>query len=571
MSSGRDPFRGGPLTLCVLTKQLRRISRAGGGYHPQFVGDDPDARRLAARVLGVFQGHVGEPRRALDDSLERLERDAEAFKLVRGFAKLVERDTTFETRAPLPPERVRRSVFEAAEAVGVASDDERARALADAADALGTDTQTLEASLYADRDSAQVVASVEADPTPAELCARYDFALAAAALLDATMVRLRTSDPAALVSAVKREGLLYEVVETEDGLDGPDDETHDGSDPTLSTREVVVTGPDALFRRTRRYGVAFANLLRTVARTAPRWELTATVDDRGTDRTLQLSDADVPVPDAPTGEPAFDSGVEASFAARFRALDLDWTLVREPEPLVVDPAAAASDSETDATDSETDDTDSETAAPDRSMDAVDAPRVAIPDFAFDYDHADFRLFFEVMGFWTPAYVEKKLAQLRGLEDVALLVAVDESLGVGEDIAATGPDVIGYDGTVRVKEVVDVLREYESELAAAATADLPAELSPDADSVAVADLATEYGVPVDALDDVRFPDHERVGDTLVRPAVLERVAADLSAGDSFESASERLAAAGIDDASAALSRLGYRVAWEGLGGGALEKL
>jgi len=376
----------------VLTKRLRRISRAGGGYHPQFVGDDPDARRLAARVLGVFQGHVGEPRRALDDALERLERDAEGFKLVRGFAKLVERETSFETRAPLPPERVRRRVFEAAETLGVASADERARALSDAADALGTDTQSLEASLYADRESAQVVASVDADLTPEQLCARYDFALAAAALLDATTVRLRASDPAALVSAVKREGLLSEIVETGgDGARNVDgDEPGDGSEATLSTREVVVTGPDALFRRTRRYGVAFANLLQTVARTATRWELTATVDDRGTDRTLRLSDADVPVPDAPTGEPAFDSGVEASFAAGFRALDLDWTLVREPEPLVVDPEAATAP--------ETDSPDRETDSPDHPTDAVDAPRVAIPDFAFDYDHADFRLFFEVMGF-----------------------------------------------------------------------------------------------------------------------------------------------------------------------------
>jgi len=536
----------------VLTKRLRRISRAGGGYHPQFVGDDPDARRLAARVLGVFQGHVGEPRRELDDALETLEREAEEFKLVRGLAKLVERDATFETRAPLPPERVRRSVFEAAEAVGVATEEERTRALTDAADALGTDTQTLETSLYADRESAQVVASLEADTSPEELCARYDFALAAAALLDATTVRLRASDPATLVSAVEREGLLYEVVETSgDDTGAVGDETGDESGATLSTRVVVVTGPDALFRRTRRYGVAFANLLRTVARTAPRWELTATVDDRGTDRTLQLSDADVPVPEPPTGEPAFDSGVEASFAARFRALDLDWTLVREPEPLVVDPARAT--------------------AADPETDAVDAPRVAIPDFAFDYDHADFRLFFEVMGFWTPAYVEKKLAQLRGLEDVALLVAVDESLGVGEDVATTGANVIGYDGTVRVKDVVDVLREHESELAAAATTDLPAKLSPEADTVAVADLAAEYGVPADALDDVAFPDHERVGDTLVRPVVLERVAADIAAGDAFETVSERLGAAGIDDASAALSRLGYRVAWEGLGGGTLEEL
>jgi len=37
-----------------------------------------------------------------------------------------------------------------------------------------------------------------------------------------------------------------------------------------------------------------------------------------------------------------------------------------------------------------------------------------------------------MGFWTPEYVAKKLGQLADVEDVDLLVAVDESLGVGGD-------------------------------------------------------------------------------------------------------------------------------------------
>jgi len=81
---------------------------------------------------------------------------------------------------------------------------------------------------------------------------------------------------------------------------------------------------------------------------------------------MRLSDGDVTVPGVePVAEPDFDSGVEADFAGRFRGLDLDWTLVREPETLET------------------------------------GNRVMIPDFAFDYDHADFRLFFEVMGFWTP--------------------------------------------------------------------------------------------------------------------------------------------------------------------------
>jgi hypothetical protein len=314
------------------------------------------------------------------------------------------------------------------------------------------------------------------------------------------------------------------------------------------TRELVVTGPDALFRRTRRYGTAFARLLRTVAGTAD-WRLTATIDDRGTDRELTLSDADVSVPDVePVAEPTYDSGVEADFAARFEGLDLDWDLVREPEPL----AAGA--------------------------------RAMIPDFAFVYrpgggdadtdpsgDGSPFRVFFEVMGFWTPEYVEKKLDQFATVDDdVELVVAVDESLAVAEDVAALDHRVLTYSGSVRVKDVVDTLRAYEAELVAAAAAALPAELSPDADAVSLSALADDYGVSEDALDAVSFPEHELVGRTLVRPAVLDALAGELEPGTSLSDAEELLAARGLTDASAVLSRLDYRVEWEGLGGGTLRR-
>ncbi len=512
----------------MLTKDLLRVSRAGGGFHPQFAGREH--RPLAARVIGTFQGHVGESRERLESALADLEREADDYKLVRGFAALLERESTFETRAPVDPVRARRATFRAAEAVGVVTADERETALEQVSESLGVSADDLEASLYADLDERQVLAVVDSRWDPDGLVAQYNLSLAQTALFDATEVRIRSSDPKALVSAIKRLRLMYEIRKTAAG------------------REVVVTGPTHLFRATRRYGTRFARLLRTVA-SAEEWHLEATIDDRGTDRPLDLSHDDpIRVPDAdPVATVSFDSGVEADFAARFSNLDLPWDLVREPEPLAT------------------------------------GTRVMIPDFAFDYRYGrpdsseanesrdgDVRVYFEIMGFWTPEYVEKKLSQLESVEDVDLLVAVDESLGVGEEIAARDHRAIPYTDTVRVKDVVDVLREYERDLVAESAAALPDELVPDEDVISLADLAARRGVSEEALADASFPDHELVGRTLVRPRVLEDLADDLEAGMALGDAEAILDDAGLTDSSAALSQLGYRVEWEGLSGGTVRE-
>jgi predicted nuclease of restriction endonuclease-like RecB superfamily len=494
----------------VLTKDLLRVSRAGGGYHPQFVG--ANRRDTAARLLGIHQGHVGRPRSDLEDALSDLERESEDFKLVRGFAKLLDREATYETRAPIGPRRAREAAFAAAESVGVVSEVDRDRALERAGERFDASPAAVETSLYADLDGRQVLTAVDARWGPDELVTQYNLSLAQTALFDATEVRVHSSDPKALVSAVKRLRLLYDIRETNRG------------------REVVVTGPDALFRRTRRYGTRFARLLRTVAK-ADEWHLEATIDDRGTERTMTLSEGDVSVPGVePVTEITYDSAVEADFATRFESLEFDWTLTREPEPL------AAGDS------------------------------VAIPDFAFDYDHAAFRIYFEIMGFWTPEYVAKKLSQLDEIDDVELLVAVDESLGVGEEIEARDHRAIPYSGSVRIKDVRDALRRYEEQLVAAAATELPNALEPDADVVTIEALAAEYGVSEDVIEGKSFPGHERVGRTLLRPAVLEELRDQVTEGSSLSAVEATFDEYGIEDASATLSALGYRVEWEGLSGG-----
>jgi len=497
----------------MLTKDLLRVSRAGGGYRPRFAG--PEREALAGRVLGVFQGHEGDPRGELDDALEALEREA-AFKLVRGFAKLLDREAGFEVRSEVPPERARRAAFAAAEPDGVVTEGERDAALAAAGDSLGVSADAVAGSLYADRPEREILVRAPDRWTPSELLAQYNLSLAQTALFDATRVTVRTSDPRALVTSVKRLGLLYEMY-------------WEGNDQV-----VELTGPDALFRRTRRYGTRFARLLRAVVR-AREWELDATIDDNGTERTMRLSESDpLRPPDAePVAEVSYDSGVEREFAARFDALDLDWDLVREPAFLEA------------------------------------GERVMVPDFAFDYAHGDCRVYFEVMGFWTPEYIEKKLAQLDGTEE-RLIVAVDESLGAGEDIEARDHRAIPYSGSVRVKDVVDALREYEADLVADATASLPAELVPADDALTLETLAERHGVSVDAIEGKAFPEHELVGRTLVRPAVMDTLRDEIEAGMALERADAVCEEHGIGDTSAVLSRLGYRVAWEGLSGGTVEE-
>lgn len=500
----------------MLTKDLLRVSRRGGRYHPEFV--DHEARPLAARLIETYREHVDETRETLDEAVEAIERERSDFKLVRGLAALLDREATFETVAPLPPERTRRTAFEVAEPVGVATTEERQSAIDRAADRLAVDTDAVEESLYADRDCNQRLTAFESRWEPEDLIEQYNLSLAQTALFDATEVRITSDDPRRLISAIKRLGLMYEIERTTSSLQ----------------RTVVVTGPDRLFRRTRRYGTAFARLLRSVAGSG-EWELTATVDDRGTERELRLTQCDVSVPGVePIAEPNYDSGVERDFAARFSSLDLDWELHREPDLL-----------ETESS-------------------------VMIPDFAFDYRFADFRVYFEVMGFWTPEYVDKKLGQLETVEDVELIVAVDDSLGVGEEIRAADHRAIGYSESVRLKDVVDALREYETDLVDETAADLPDVFRPDADVTTITAVAEAHGVSEDVIEQRTFPDHEQLGRLLVRPDLLSTVSEELSEGMSLEEAESVLSEYGLTETSAVLSAAGYRVVWEGLSGGTLER-
>ncbi|HEU5230179.1 MAG TPA: DUF790 family protein [Ktedonobacteraceae bacterium] len=123
--------------------------------------------------------------------------------------------------------------------------------------------------------------------------------------------------------------------------------------------------------------------------------------------------------------PLFDSSIEQSFSEAFQALadgwGMDgWELEREPEPLLLPQS------------------------------------IFIPDFALTRTHR--RIYVEILGFWTPAYRERKiqkLQQLRGRDDLLLAIPLEAK----EAFASIAQDfpIVYYQGQLSATDVLQVLR------------------------------------------------------------------------------------------------------------------
>jgi uncharacterized protein len=279
---------------------------------------------------------------------------------------------------------------------------ERAAIVAAAAQQLDVSPATVEALLLADLAGEQPVAAPPPDLGPQALALRTNDALARGLLARATGVELRlVGNARPVVRLAKLLGLICVV-------------RRDGEATIID-----ISGPVALLRRTRVYGFALGALLDPVA-WCDDFALRAPCALQEGLFTLCLGPRD---PLAPSQEPRrFDSKVEAALARDLARLALDWEIIREPEPLV----------------------------------AGDA--LVFPDFALVKRLEPARRFLlEVVGFWTPEYVTRKLALLRQAGVEGLILCIDEDRACGEDELPAGAQVIRYRKRIKA---VDVLRIIE---------------------------------------------------------------------------------------------------------------
>ena len=396
----------------MLTLDLLRTRVEGGSIAPRYVDVGHTGHlRLARALIDILAGHSGDTRGCLQTALEEYAGDRVNYRIQRGLTKLLLDDScTFDVAAVLAPQDLRRSVFAAARRHHPVVGDpdlfhgaDRAQVLAEAAAELGLTVGEVDDGLYADLSANHRLVKFD-PPPPAALLERYNEALAQAMLYRCRrlLVDVSATEPVRfrqLFAAIKLNRLIHTVTRTDQGF------------------RIVLDGPMSLFRHSLRYGVRMAAFLPSLLQ-CRGWRLQADVPDDESRGSRRFSlDESVGLVSHHKAWTAYDSQVEATFARRFEKLSSAWTLTRE-------------------------------------TDFVDLKEsVLIPDFSFRHEDGRTRML-EIVGYWRPEYLARKLDKLQRAGRVDLMVAVSERLNVSrEEISGLPGEVIWFKGRLDPKEVL----------------------------------------------------------------------------------------------------------------------
>jgi len=306
------------------------------------------------------------------------------------------------TGSAIAPPRIRETVF----AARARMDGDRDQVVEAAAAELEVPTDAVEEGLFADLPGERILLPL--DLSVAELALRANLAMLRAALARAASVRLDVWGRArAVVRYARMRGLLCEVQAARGD----------------TAARLQLSGPLALFRRTLLYGRALGDLVPLLA-WCRHFVLAADCDWHGRRAQLEVRTGD-PIFPSRTPRP-YDSRVEERLARDLAREAPHFDVVREPAPV------AAGD------------------------------RLVFPDFALvSRDDPRVRWWLEIVGFWTPGYLQRKLADYRAARLDRLLLCVDADRDCGPADLPAGARVVRYRRRVPVAEVLEIVEGREA--------------------------------------------------------------------------------------------------------------
>ena len=486
---------------------LLRARITNGTIYPVLAPIDGETISLCKEISDLYSGMVGHKRKEIKEGLNGVERRYE-YKLVRGLAELLERASLYESGdTPVPPKTARELVFSASGGM-VASTEARRGVIEKAASIAQVSVEDLEASLYADLDD-ELILKEAAQVPEEEMIRRYNTELVETLLMRAIKLRFSLTEGWQLVfRKIKQCGLMYEI---------------SGSGKQTS---VEVYGPAHLFKLMDRYGSEMAKLLPAILM-AKGWNISADILSRDKKRVMTFTMATSDILYSSARGSQYDSSVEEKFARRFNAVGSKWSVKREAE-------------------------------------VVSAGRWAfIPDFVFELGGR--KVYFEIVGFWTKEYIERKIAKLKLLPpEMDLIIAVNKILACS-GIASVSGNVFFYSGDkVQIKPVMTHLAAIEKQLSDYQSATL--QFVPSGPVFDLSDFARKNGVLVSAVmkrAQAGFQGYVLAGDYLISADEMEKLKGVLTGVKDYGKVAEVLAGEGIARPDSVLAALHYTVEWKDL--------
>jgi predicted nuclease of restriction endonuclease-like RecB superfamily len=398
-----------------------RLKARGNSLHIEMLdGQSQYWQRSARDLIQLFQAHLGQSLGTWEQALSDYEGERLDYDVLRGLAKVLVDEAQFRSPAVIvPPSQLREQLFQqgpAFEKTDLFHPKSRTMLLTELASIYGMTAAALEATLYADRVQAQVLESVGQEWSSTSLLQRYNLELARAALYWSPAMRVWIYDGFKdFWRYVKLFKLMFEARPIEGGY------------------FVQLDGPISPFvQATTRYGRQFAAFLPALF-LLQKWQLEADIrlPQLGKDLRYSLNEK-IPLVSHFKRSPLYDSRFESDFAAEFYSKFGDkrgkWELEREAEVLLL------------------------------------GDTVMIPDFRLRHRETGQVILLEIMGFWHPAYLERKLRKVREAKRENLLLLVYEGVNLtGERLQDLPAEVLYFKQKPVLKELMEVVESLHGRL------------------------------------------------------------------------------------------------------------
>ena len=372
--------------------------------------------RHAESMLDIYLNGLGMTRQALHRAVQMiLEEEPDCpTRRIEAFCKLLDDASEFDTDPKGKAPALRREVFRrAARMHPLVSARDRLFEHAESdvknqiASELGTTWEDIDHRLFSDVAELHTLRVFHGYADARALLSRYNVAQTQAALYRAVRLSVwAREDFRTILRQAKLARLLHRIT----------------WEPASREYRIDLDGPASVLRETRRYGVAMAGFLPALL-ACRGWRLTALIQTNrgGWKCRLDLSPKDGLQSHLPEPED-FDSEVEAGFAKKWGPGRREgWQLVREGEILHAH------------------------------------QRVFVPDFTLR--HEDGReVLLEIVGFWTPEYLQAKAETLRHFSGRRILLAIPEATAADNPELAAG--AILYKTALKLKDVLDRLNQIK---------------------------------------------------------------------------------------------------------------
>ena len=418
----------------MLTADLIRPRLGWGGdkiwTKPLGVRDERTLK-MAADLIALYRDHVGRKRGELEDALSDYEGESLDYPIIRGLAKTLSDGCRSASEPPLEPRALREHLFLRAAERGpmVAHPDllhrtTRDEVIAEAAAELDLTTQTIEEALYADLNEEQVLQEAP-QISPRELIERYNLELARGLLYWASEMRIFVGDGYKDVFKFIKLFKLMHTIREARGICGEPGRT--------GGYEITLDGPISPFvQATIRYGRQMAKFLPALL-LCRNWKMEADIHippppgmrDAQKGPLLYRLDPRSGLRSHYRASGPFDSKLEADFSGEFEAkysrAKRQWELCREDEVIPL------------------------------------GDTVMIPDFSFTHVKDGRRALLEIVGFWHPNYLRRKVEKLRQAGRRDLIVLVYEGVKcTQEDLAKVPGEVLFFKKKPVLKKVLEAV-------------------------------------------------------------------------------------------------------------------